>query len=78
MIFEFKEDNERDTRLPPVLTHTITLPMLVKGIDILIDLAIKGEYKNYNFPSGLSSGDIDATDCDALVQCAIFGDVIYG
>ncbi|GAH38630.1 unnamed protein product, partial [marine sediment metagenome] len=36
-------------------------------------------FNNGVTPHLLSEGyDYDAQDCDALVQCAIFGEVIYG
>jgi len=59
--------------------HKVFLRGLLKGFDILMELAIRGKYKNCNFPNGMmDAGNWDGLDTDALVQCAIFGDVIYG
>ena len=57
--------------------YVIGLPELLKGYDIL---AAKVAGKKLFF-DGLDIGDPgswDADSVDALVQCAIFGDVIYG
>jgi len=60
--------------------YTVTLPKLLKGLKILLKVVENGHYFNCGVaPNLLSSGyDWDAQDADALVQCAIFGDVIYG
>lgn len=52
---------------------------LLEGFDILLELALRGTYYNSTFPDGIMS-DIcwDGGDTDALVQCAIFGKIIYG
>lgn len=56
--------------------HKIDMAMLLTGLDILTELVIKGKYKNYDFaPLG---DEWDGLDSDALVQCAIFGEIIYG
>lgn len=68
--FKFADDEAEKVYL-------VTLPMLREGFDKLIQLLVDGKYKN-----GLSvwtdAGNWDSVDADALVQCAIFGDVIYG
>ena len=77
MVFDFVEDDEKTDS---GIKHRVDMTSLRKGFDILITLALNGEYKNYNFPIGIfgKNPDFDATDCDALVQCAIFGKIIYG
>lgn len=65
-------DEETDKR------YTLSLWELRKGFDILIGLALSGEYKNFASAAIYDGGIWDATDVDALVQCAIFGKVIYG
>ena len=67
------EDGEK------VVRHNVDEEMLVKGLRILLKLAIQGRYHNNDFPNGFEdTGNWDATDFDALVQCAIFGEIIYG
>jgi hypothetical protein len=77
MEFDFIEDDERTKDGVP---HHVSMSNLRKGFDILIELALFGEYKNYGFPAGIFGNDAewDATDSEALVQCAIFGKIIYG
>ena len=59
--------------------YNVGIKELLQGFDILHELAIRGKYHNGTFPNGMLC-DIcwDGLDVDALVQCAIFGDVIYG
>jgi len=56
--------------------HVVNMPMLKKGLGILIGLTLAAYNFGLHFP--LDAGDWDATDVDALVQCAIFGKIIYG
>lgn len=74
MKFVFLEDgNEKDTR------HEVDLPMLTKGLDKLFEKIIAGKYINHmDLIDMVDPGNWDATDCDALVQCAIFNEIIYG
>ena len=60
--------------------HKVDIPMLEKGLDILIKVVENGKYFNCGrAPNLLSKGYVlDGQDADALVQCAVFGDVIYG
>lgn len=60
--------------------HEVNLISLRKGLDKFLEIVQKGKYFNNGIsPSLLSEGYTwDAQDCDALVQCAIFGEVIYG
>jgi len=59
--------------------HEITEPVLRVGVSVFITLILKGEYKNALSANLLSENmDWDAHDCDAFVQCAIFGEVRYG
>lgn len=77
MEFDFVEDDERTEGGVP---HHVSMSNLRKGFNILIELALNGEYKNYGFPAGIfgNDADWDAIDAEALVQCAIFGKIIYG
>lgn len=58
--------------------HCVTLHGLRKGFKILINLALNGKYNNFASSALYDGGNWDAIDVDALVQCAIFGKVIYG
>ena len=60
--------------------HEINLESLKKGFDKFLNIVQEGKYFNNGVsPNLLSKGYTwDAQDCDALVQCAIFGEVIYG
>lgn len=71
--------NEYEDETPT--RHTVTKEMLVRGFEILIGLIQEGKYHN----GGLRLNDYledvgnwDAFDADALVQCALFGEIIYG
>ena len=77
MEFDFIEDDEKT---PGGVPHHVSMQNLRKGFNILIKLALYGEYKNYGFPAGIFGKDAnwDAIDAEALVQCAIFGKLIYG
>ena len=77
MVFEFGEDDEKHKEL---IRHLVNMKSLRKGFDKLLNLALEGQYKNYGFPSGIfgDNPDWDATDVEALAQCAIFGEIIYG
>lgn len=77
MIFDFVEYDGARVRL-----HTVTEDKLVKGLDILLDKMQNRKYFN-NGPIDMQNylddlGCWDANDVDALVQCAVFGDIIYG
>ena len=67
-------DEEADKR------YFVNLEKLKKGFAILLKIVEEGKYFNNGVsPNFLSRGyDWDAQDYDALVQCAIFGDVLYG
>ncbi len=60
--------------------YSVDLKKLKKGFTILLKVVEEGKYFNNGIvPNFLSKGyDWDAQDYDALVQCAIFGEVIYG
>lgn len=62
--------------------YLVTLSLLRKGFEILIGYILKGKYHfeglDHSNLFDLDGGDWDAIAIDALVQCAIFGDVIYG
>jgi hypothetical protein len=61
-------------------SHKVDMPMLEKGLDIFVKIVEDGKYFNCGrAPNLLSKGYVlDGQDADALVQCAIFGDIIYG
>jgi hypothetical protein len=74
MQFVFIEDNDENQ-----VKHTVNEEMLVKGLRTLLKLSVQGKYHNNDFPNGFEdTSNWDATDFDALVQCAIFGEIIYG
>ncbi len=61
-------------------TYNVDMKMLREGIKKLLKIIEDGHYFNCGrVPNLLSDGyDSDAQDYDALVQCAIFGEVRYG
>jgi len=73
MEFEFLDEEEDKT-------YTVNLVLLKKGFNKFLKIIEDGKYFNNGVvPNLLSEGyDYDSQDCDALVQCAIFGEVIYG
>lgn len=73
MNFDFV-DSEDDKK------YNVNLKALKKGLRDLLKIIEDGEYFNDGVcPHLLSDGyNYDAQDCDALVQCAIFGEVRYG
>lgn len=74
MQFDFY-DEEEDAM------HYVNMASLRKGLKILLGVIKQGRYHNSmgQIPHILAEGyDDDAQDHDALVQCALFGDVIYG
>lgn len=60
--------------------HTVNMLSLKKGLKKLLKIIEEGKYFNCGVvPHLLSEGyNYDAQDCDALVQCVLFGKVIYG
>ena len=62
------------------VTYTLTQPILEKGLSILVEKILAGELEGLGLNSSNinDAGEWDADCADALVQCAIFGDVIYG
>jgi len=62
------------------VTYKLGKKELQKGLQILVDLLSKGDLQGLeiNTTNINDPGNWDALCCDALVQCAIFGDVIYG
>lgn len=60
--------------------HEVNMDSLRKGLDAFVKVVEQGQYFNCGKPPALLSKayDWDALDSDALVQCAIFGKVIYG
>lgn len=62
------------------VTYKLGKKELQKGLQILVNLLSKGDLQGLeiNTTNINDPGNWDALCCDALVQCAIFGDVIYG
>lgn len=61
--------------------YKIGMPQLRDGMDKLMQIMSQGELKGiscYVLPDVLDAGNWDADAADALVQCAIFKEVIYG
>ena len=60
--------------------HKVNMVSLKRGLYKLLKIIEGGKYFNCGVvPNLLSEGyDWDAQDCDALVQCALFGEVRYG
>lgn len=61
--------------------HKINMKDLKLGLKKLLKIVEDGKYFNCGQPPNLTAQDgyyWDGQDCDALVQCAIFGNVIYG
>ncbi len=76
MKFTFTEDTGTSNNL---VKHDLNEEMLIKGLNIFVELVLRGEYHNNNFQENfMDVGNWDATDFDALVQCALFGKIIYG
>ena len=73
MEFEFLDEEEDKT-------YTVNLVLLKKGFNKFLKIIEDGKYFNNGVvPNLLSEGyDSDSQDYDALVQCAIFGEIIYG
>ena len=78
-LFKF-EDFEEALENGDPKAYTVTLPMLKKGFKKLVQMIGAGRLKGLNINLGniTDGGEWDAECVDALVQCAIFGDVIYG
>ncbi len=60
--------------------HKVNIESLKEGLKRLLKIIEEGKYFNCGVaPNLLSKGyDWDAQDYDALVQCALFGEVRYG
>lgn len=57
--------------------YELTLDKLLKGIEIA---AINNYYSDYEWINGneIDCCQVDAEVADCIVQCALFGDIIYG
>ena len=73
-------DLRRSGIVKNAVTYKIGKKELQKGLQILVDLLSKGGLQGLEISTANINdpGNWDALCCDALVQCAIFGDVIYG
>ena len=75
MVFKFEEYFEESYGT----YYTVTEDDLLKGLDKFLAICNAGNYHNNSFPNGYEdAGNWDAIDVDALVQCTIFGEIIYG
>lgn len=69
------EDNETGK------THEVTMPMLSKALPKLLETMFRGHLAGiaqYVLPNFQDAGNWDCSAADALIQMAIFDDVIYG
>lgn len=74
MQFDFYDEEE------DCMTY-VNMASLRKGLNAFLKVIQEGRYHNSmgQIPNILAEGyDHDGQDHDALVQCALFGDVIYG
>lgn len=71
MLFVF-HDEETGKR------HPVNMENLQKGFKVLLNLALTGRYNNFQNAALYDGGSWDSIDIDALVQCTVFGKVIYG
>lgn len=76
--FVFKDEEGKE--------HTVLLADAVRGLRIFAALVLAGKLPGLDLPANFLSpaddfdalGDWDAYCFDALAQCAMFGEVIYG
>ena len=59
-------------------THILTLAKAVKGFKIFIGLKMAGELKGIEIADYHDGCEYDSVALDAITQCALFGEVIYG
>jgi hypothetical protein len=79
--WEYKSDTYKFRDVEENKTHKLSMPELLKGLQIMMDLMVAGKLKgisHYVMPNFQDPGYWDSDAADALVQCAIFGEVIYG
>jgi hypothetical protein len=89
MIFKFEDAEDEDEEGNPK-EYVVDLPALRRGIVAMLKYAEKCDkgsdigravdsvLRDQFDPEGDSLGEWDAIGFDALVQCAIFGEVLYG
>jgi len=58
--------------------YRLTLDKAVKGFKIFIGLKMSGELAGIEITDYHDGGEYDCVALDAITQCAIFGEVIYG
>lgn len=58
------------------LSKELTRDMILKGIKTWVDEG--GDLQYAITPAGIDTACIDASDADSIIQCALYGDVIYG
>jgi len=69
---------------PSTTVHVVDVTTIERGIQILLEgyadtTAAKNISKSVaNYPSGKVFFDFDASDADCVLQCGIFGEIIYG
>lgn len=72
--FDFEDDEDGKE-------YTLTYEKFRKGLKIMLKLLATGHLKgvaSYVMPNFEDTGNWDGVAVDCLVQCAIFGEVIYG
>lgn len=74
--FDFEIDEEDGNGIK---VYKINMDMLRKGFDTFVQLVVDGkDYKNFSSACLFDASNWDAIDADALVQCSIYGKVIFG
>lgn len=58
--------------------YDISTRIILKGLRTLKDIAENQRAGLFDTLGRLLSGNYDANDADVCIQCALFGDVIYG
>lgn len=62
--------------------YTVNIRKAVKGLRVLVNKVMAGELLGLGFKADFltedAMGDWDGICIDALAQCAVFGEVIYG
>lgn len=65
------EDVEADKR------YKLTMPMAKRGLKLFFKKVISGQYAIFS-GALTDAGNYDADAADAVLQCALLGDIIYG
>ena len=80
--WKYKEGKYKFVDIEENKTYVVTIDDIVKALPKFIDGIMKGRWKFCGFDGTtvlrLDGGDYDSDSTDAVIQLAIFGDVIYG